>query len=144
MRNLMVRSSNFGLAGNPGSVFESFFGTDWDCSSGGFFNPAADVRETPENVEMTFEIPGMDKGDIKLWVEDGVMTVSGERKSRKEEKEPNCLFTEIRHGSFSRSFRLPRAVDAGRISADYKNGLLVISIPRSEEAKPKEIEIKIT
>jgi len=142
MRNLMIRPASFGLAERLDSVFENFFGSAWDCSEGSCFYPAVDVRETPENVEMTFEIPGMDKGDIKLWVENGVLTVSGERKIKKEEKEPNYLCAEIRQGSFTRSFRLPRAVDAGRISADYRNGLLIISIPRSEEAKPKEIEIK--
>ena len=139
MRNLMIRPKRYGMTDDFDNLFNGFFGPS--CSS--CYSPAVDIRETDDNIVLTFEVPGMEKDDIKVWVEDNVLTVSGERKSNSEEKDHNYIRSEIRSGSFSRSFRLSKNVDLNGMSADYKNGLLVVTVARAEEAKPKEIEIKV-
>ena len=75
--------------------------------------------------------------------EDGVLTISGVKKTKKEEESANCIWSEITSGSFSRSLTLPDYVDTSKIKADYKNGILVLTMPKTEKAKPKEIEVKI-
>ncbi|MCK5125164.1 MAG: Hsp20/alpha crystallin family protein [candidate division Zixibacteria bacterium] len=143
MRNLVPRHGRNGLNGNFESLMNSFFASPSSCPDDACSVPAVDVKESKDELSMTFEMPGMDKGDIKVWIEDNVLTVSGERKVEKEDNGENYLRSEIRHGSFNRSFKLPKYVDAGKVSADYTNGLLVVKIARAEEAKPKEIEINI-
>ncbi|MEZ5358534.1 MAG: Hsp20/alpha crystallin family protein [Candidatus Zixiibacteriota bacterium] len=142
MTFLIPKQERYALSDGFDSIFNRFFGNDMDFSTGSF-TPAVDVYEDKENIRLTFEMPGLDKGDIKVWVEDNVLTVSGERKMKREVKEDTFVRSEIREGNFSRSFRLPKYADTGSISADYKNGLLEVTIARAEEAKPKEIEVKI-
>ena len=108
------------------------------------FIPRVDIKEEKDSVSITFELPGLDKSDIKVLVKDNVLSVSGERKFEKEEKENGYLRSEIRSGSFSRSFTLPDYVDEEKIQADYKNGMLVIRMPKVEEVKPKEIDVKVS
>jgi len=143
MRNLMVKHGRGNLANEIENFYRDFFGgslrSDYDCC----FSPMVDIQETADDVVLTFELPGMDKKDIKVWVEDNTLTVSGERKIRDEKKADDYIRTEIREGSFSRSFTLPKTVDSGKISADYSNGLLTVKLVKSEEAKPKEIEVKV-
>jgi HSP20 family protein len=149
MRNLIVRPSRYHLSNEIDDFFNNFFAAPYfksgdakgscNCS----FSPPVDVRETANDLTLTFEIPGMDKNDIKVWVEDHTLTVSGERKIRDEENGDNFIRSEIHTGNFSRSFTLPKTVDLGRISADYKNGLLSVTLGKVEEAKPKEIEVKV-
>jgi HSP20 family protein len=107
------------------------------------FMPRVNIRDTKDNVIMTFELPGMEKKDIKVTVKDDVLTVSGERRFQREEKENGWVRNEIASGSFSRSFTLPDTVNTDKISADYKNGLLEIKLPKLEERKPKEIEVNV-
>ena len=144
MRHLLTNHGRYGLADNVDNLFNGFFNNAVNFEDGKDYMPAVDVTETKDEVALTFEIPGMNKEDIKVWVEDNVLTVSGERKSRVDEKETNFVRTEIRSGAFSRSFRLPKYADAGKVSADYANGLLKVTVARAEEAKPKEIEIKVS
>ncbi len=88
------------------------------------------------------EVPGMDEKDLKVHYEDGLLTISGEREfERKDDR--NYHRIERSYGSFVRSFSLPRSVDADKISASYKNGVLEIEIPKLEEAKPKQIQINV-
>lgn len=143
MKNLMIRPSRMNIA----NQIENMFGDFWrwpfvDQQMDGFI-PATDIEETDKEFNIVFELPGMEKKDIKVSVEDNVLTVSGERKERSEEKNKNCVRSEIRCGSFSRSFSLPRTVDVSNVSADYKDGLLTVTLQKTEEARPKEIEIKV-
>jgi HSP20 family protein len=126
------------------SLFGSFFnGPFFRVSSDSGFMPRVDIAENKDNVFMHVELPGMDKDQIKIQVEDGILTVSGERKLESEKKDKDFIRTERSYGSFSRSFTLPDYVDPDRISADYKDGLLNVVLPRSEKAKPKEIAVKV-
>jgi HSP20 family protein len=108
------------------------------------FAPRVNVDETKDEIILTFELPGMEKKDIKVTMQDGLLTVSGKREFQHESGEGCCACREIRSGEFSRSFTLSDAVNSDKISADYKNGMLEIKLAKLEEVKPKEIEVKIS
>lgn len=108
------------------------------------FAPRVNVDETPDEVKLTFELPGMDKKDIKVTVQDGVLTVSGKREMKQESQDECCARREIRAGEFVRSFTLPDTIQPDKIQADYKNGMLEIKLAKMEEVKPKEIEVKVS
>ena len=106
--------------------------------------PQVDIFETDDHeVVLKAELPDMKREDINLTFENGVLTIKGERKFENEAKRENYHRIERQHGTFSRSFTLPNTVDAGRISASYKDGLLTIRLPQREEAKPKQIAVKV-
>jgi HSP20 family protein len=106
------------------------------------FAPAVDVTETAEAVVVKAEVPGMDAKDINISVTGEVLTIKGEKKSEREEKEENYHVVERSYGSFSRSLVLPAAVDLDNIEAKYDKGVLTVTCPKKEEVKPKAIEIK--
>ena len=106
------------------------------------FAPAVDVKETAEAVVVKAEVPGMDAKEINISVTGDVLTIKGEKKSEREEKEENYHLVERGHGSFSRSLTLPAAVDLDKIEARYDKGVLTVTCPKKEEVKPKAIEIK--
>lgn len=108
------------------------------------FSPRVNIRETKDDIRLTFELPGIDKKDIKVVVKDGALMVSGERTLQTEEKDENFIRTEIRAGKFSRTFTLPETINAESIAADYKNGLLEVRLAKIEEVKPKEIEVTVS
>jgi HSP20 family protein len=143
MKNLMIRPSRMDFANQIENMFSDFWRWPFVDRQMDGFVPATDIEETDKEFRIVFELPGMEKKDIKVSVEDNVLTVSGARKERSEEKGKNYVRSEIRCGSFSRSFSLPRAVDVSNVSADYKDGLLTVTLQKTEEAKPKEIEVKI-
>jgi HSP20 family protein len=106
--------------------------------------PAVDVFETgDQEVVLKADLPDMKREDINLTFENGVLTIKGERKFSDEVKRENYHRIERQHGSFTRSFTLPNTVDPARISASYKDGLLTIRLPQREEAKPKQIDVKV-
>jgi len=105
------------------------------------WTPAVDISEDKENVRIAVELPGLKKKDVKISMDDGVLTLQGERKFEREEKKEDYHRVERAYGSFSRSFTLPSNVDASKIQATMEEGILTIAIPKKEEAKPKEIEI---
>ncbi len=107
----------------------------------GTWIPAVDIRETDDALLVHAELPGIAKKDVHVDVHDGVLTVSGERKYEKDVKEENVHRTERSYGRFSRSFSLPRTVDADKVDATMKDGVLEIRLPKTESAKPKAIEI---
>jgi HSP20 family protein len=124
------------------SLFNSFFkGVGVD---GHYITPRADVVEYDDKLTLMAEIPGMEKGEIKVLVEDGTLTISGEKKPLVDEKNVNYIRAELNTGSFSRSFTLPDYVDMQKIKADYENGVLVVTLPKTEQVKPKEIEVKVS
>lgn len=106
------------------------------------FAPAVDVTENAEAVVVKAEVPGMDARDINISVTGDVLTIKGEKKSEREEKEENYHVVERSYGSFSRSLALPGAVDVDKIEAKYDKGVLTVTCPKKEEVKPKAIEIK--
>ncbi|MCD6223743.1 MAG: Hsp20/alpha crystallin family protein [Deltaproteobacteria bacterium] len=107
------------------------------------WSPAVDIYEDKSNIYLDVEIPGMKKEDVKVKVEDKTLTVSGERKLEREEKKEGYYRMERSYGSFCRSFYLPDNVDPAKIKAKYESGVLKLSIPKKEEAKPKEIPVNV-
>jgi HSP20 family protein len=105
--------------------------------------PNLDVSATKENIVVKAEVPGMDPKGIDISLENDMLTIKGEKKQEKEEKDENYHFIERSYGSFTRSVRLPREVQSDKIKANYKDGVLKISLPKSEDAKKKEVKIKV-
>ena len=108
------------------------------------FAPRVNIHESDDNLRLTFELPGMDKKDIKVTLVDGVLTISGKRESAQKAEGDHYHRCEISTGEFSRSFTLPDTVNTDRISADYKSGLLEVTLAKLEEVKPKEIEVQVS
>ncbi len=107
------------------------------------WSPLVDVFEDPEGVTLTAELPGVDPKAVDLKVENGVLTISGERKLEHEDQRQNYQKIERWYGTFLRSFSLPPTVDVERIRAEHRHGLLKVFLPRKEESKPKRITVKI-
>jgi len=107
------------------------------------FAPPVDVYEDEHNVTLKIEVPGIDEKDIDVRIENNVLTVHGERKFEKEEKEENYRRIERQYGTFTRSFTLPNTVDAEKVNADYDKGVLKITLAKKAEAKPKQIKVNV-
>jgi HSP20 family protein len=107
------------------------------------FAPAVDVYEDEHNITLKIEVPGIDEKDIDVRIENHTLTVHGERKFEKEEKEENFRRVERQYGSFTRTFTLPQTVDTENVSATYDKGVLKITLPKKAEAKPKQIKVNI-
>jgi len=105
--------------------------------------PTVDISETDGEYEIKAEIPDVKKEDVKVTLEDGVLTIQGERKREKEEKGKKYHRVERSYGSFVRSFGLPDLIDEEKVKAEFKDGLLNLHLPKSEKAKPKAIEVKV-
>jgi len=105
--------------------------------------PSIDVSETKSDLVIKAELPGMDSKDIDISLSNGFLTIKGEKNQEKEEKDENYYLIERSYGSFTRSVRLPREVQSDKITASFKNGVLRVTLPKSEEAKKKEIKIKV-
>ncbi len=119
-------------------MFADFYGESFNR---GWF-PPVDIYETDEHeYVIKAELPDMKREDINLTFENGVLTVRGERKFEHEAKRENFHRVERSYGTFSRSFTLPNTVDAARISASYKDGVLTVRLPQREDAKPKQISV---
>ena len=108
----------------------------------GSWAPAVDIFEKGDDLVIRAEVPGVDKDDIDINVENNTLSIRGERTREEEYDENRTYKTERVFGSFVRTFRLPRTVDSSRISANYINGVLELKLPKAEEAKPRRIEIK--
>ncbi|MCS7229148.1 MAG: Hsp20/alpha crystallin family protein [Candidatus Kryptonium sp.] len=107
------------------------------------WSPRVDISETDDEYIVRAEIPGVNKDDIKITIKENMLTISGEKKQEKETKNENFHRIERVYGSFSRSFTLPSAVKVDKVEAKFKDGVLTIKLPKVEEAKAKEIEIKV-
>jgi len=108
------------------------------------WSPLVDITEDEKEYLIKAEVPEIKKEDIKLLVQDNVLTISGERKSEKEEKGKKYHRVERTFGSFMRSFTLPEDADGSKVAAEYKDGMLNVRLPKSEKAKPKSIEVKVS
>lgn len=136
--------SSFGnLRDQFGRLFDIAFPTR-TAESLSDWTPALDAHEDKDKYTVSLEVPGLRKEDITVSVHDGVLTVSGERKSEKDVKEGTVHRTERFYGKFSRSVSLPTAVRSDKVGAVYKDGILTVEIPKAEEAKPKTVEVKVS
>ncbi len=108
----------------------------------GRLSPSMDVAETDTTVEVRLDLPGIDPKDVDIRLSGNKLTISGERKEEKEEKGRTFHRVERRTGSFTRSMTLPCAVDEETVSANYKDGVLLVSLPKAEEAKSRKIDVK--
>jgi len=106
--------------------------------------PPVDIFENENNIVLKAELPGVDPKDVEVRVEDNTLYLKGERKFEKETEEENYHRIERSYGSFARSFSLPSSIDAEKVGADYKDGLLTLTLPKREEAKPKTIKINVS
>lgn len=124
-----------------GSTRKSIAKSDDKTFEIGDWIPVVDIDETKDDFVVKVELPGVDKDDVSVNIENGVLTIRGEKKIEIEDKKRHRV--ECSYGSFIRSFTLPQSVKAEDIEAEYKNGILNLTIPKSEEAKPKQIDVKI-
>ena len=107
------------------------------------YAPPVDIYESEHNITLKIDVPGIDEKDIDVRIEGNTLTVHGERKIEKEEKEENFRRVERQYGSFTRSFTLPSSVDSAQVSADYNQGVLKIKLAKKAEAKPKQIRVNV-
>ena len=107
------------------------------------WTPSVDISETEQEYQIKAEIPDVKKEDVKVTVEDGVLTIQGERKHEKEEKGKKYHRIERSYGSFVRTFSLPDVIEEEKVKAEFKDGVLNLHLPKSEKAKPKAIEVKV-
>ncbi len=135
-RNLLMPSlENF---------FSDFFSNDLMSREFAGNVPAVNITENEKSYSIEVSAPGFEKGDFNIEVEDGMLTISGEHKTEKNEKDKNFVRKEFNYGSFSRSFNLVDLVDEEKIDAKYDNGVLKIELPKTEKAKAKNVkQIKI-
>lgn len=104
--------------------------------------PRMDVRDTDQGLEITVELPGIDRNDVKIAVEDDVLTISGEKKTQSETHQADYRVSERSYGAFARSIALPSSVAADKIEASMRDGVLTLKAPRNDQAKPRTIEIR--
>src|SRR5271165_2045439 len=126
-------------------LFEEQYGGGREESlTTGAFVPPVDIYEDEHSVQLKLEVPGIDEKDLDVKVENNTLTITGERKFEKEEKEENFRRVERRYGSFTRSFTLPNTVNTEDINASYDNGVLNIKLAKRAEAKPKQIKVSVS
>ncbi len=127
-----------------GRVFDNLFSdadgnpvvSDWA--------PRVDIMEHEDSYVIKAEMPGVNKNDVKITLHDNVLSIRGEKKQEREEKDANYHRVERSYGTFERQFALPTGVKSDKIDASYRDGILTIMLPKAEEAKPKEIEVKVS
>ena len=132
------------LQGRLNRLFEEQYGNGREESlTAGAFVPPVDIYEDEHGIQLKLEVPGIEEKDLDVKVENNVLTVSGERKLEKEEKEENFRRVESRYGSFTRTFTLPNTVDSEKVEANYDKGVLKVKLAKKSEAKPKQIKVSV-
>ena len=127
-----------------GRVFDNLFS---DAKGDVFvadWAPRVDVMEQKDSYIIKAEMPGVNKDDVRITLHENVLSIRGEKKQEKEEKDVNYHRIERSYGTFERQFALPTGVKSDKIDASYKDGILTVTLPKVEEAKPKEIEVKVS
>jgi HSP20 family protein len=137
-------------------LFESFFPTahgmfelDPFRRAGAAFRslgdiaPEVDVKETGDRFEITAELPGLDEKDVEVSIRDGILAISGEKKSERKEEKADYHLSERSYGSFTRAFRLPETADEEKVEAEFSKGVLTVSVPKRPEAKRQEKKIEV-
>ena len=107
------------------------------------WTPSCDIFEDEDGLALRFELAGVDPKDVDIRFENGVLTLKGERKLEREDKRENYHRIELAYGTFTRTFSLPSTVDAEKIRAEAKNGMLTVHLPKRVEAKPRAIQVKV-
>ncbi len=107
------------------------------------WSPTCDIFETDNEIVVKAELPEVKKEDVNVSIDNNVLSIHGERKLSEETKKENYHRLERSYGEFSRSFTLPNFVDAGKVNAEFKDGILRVTLPKREEAKPKQVEVKV-
>ena len=146
-RDLSAWSSDiFNMQREINRLFDTFVrgGTQADESFGlTYWTPAVDIAERDNEYVVKVDLPGVEKDDVKITLVSGVLTIRGEKKQENESKTGSFHRIERSYGSFQRSFTLPSSVRNDGIDAVYKDGILTITLPKAEEAKPKQIEVRV-
>ena len=125
-----------------GRMVEDLLNSPLATPTGRVLRPAMDIEEDDNQIVVKLELAGVAKEDVNLTLEDGVLTVSGEKKSDRQVDEKNYHLVERGFGTFQRTLTLPSGVDAAQADASFENGILVISVPKAEAAKPRRLEIR--
>lgn len=140
-----VWSDLFNTRREMDNLFDRFFTSAAGSTPVGL-QPVVDVRETDHNLEVVAELPGLRSDDVEVNLENNVLTISGEKKQETSEggEDASYHLIERSYGRFERSFTLPRTVDISKVKAQFENGVLTVSLPKMEEAKPRRIKIDVT
>lgn len=123
------------------SLFDAFFGAGRAFASVADWTPSLDVKESKDEVTVHADLPGLKKDEILIDVENGVLSISGERQSEESKEGDGWHRVERSYGSFRRSVALPKGVDESKVKAEYKDGVLKVSLPKTEAARPRTIRI---
>jgi len=145
MKTLMPANSLTTIRNEMDRLFDRLWDGDQEkISSHGDWLPALDLRETKEGFVATLDVPGIEPRDIHVTLREGLLMIRGERKTEKEEKEATFYRSERHYGVFSRAVRLPSAVDGSMVNAAFKNGVLTVVVPKSVEAKDRDIPVHVS
>ena len=125
------------IRGGPGSYWT------WSAIRDDGFRPSLDVYETSDDLVVKAAVPGVKPGDIAITLKDGALVIQGEAKEEREEKEERYHVRERRSGNFRRAVTLPEGLDTTRAEATFEDGVLTVTLPKAEEAKPQEIKVKV-
>jgi len=144
MLSLIKREPSYGwglfnLRNEVDRMFRDFY--DDSEAKESFWMPSVDITEDGDKLTLSAELPGVKKEDVKISLNNGILTIEGEKKQAKEEKAENSYRSERYYGKFTRSFNLTSEIDADKIKADYDSGILKITLPKSEKVKPRQITI---
>ncbi|MEC9367069.1 MAG: Hsp20/alpha crystallin family protein [Pseudomonadota bacterium] len=141
------------LHGEIDRLFDSFIGGGFptlrnvpaiSAAENGTITPHIDVRESDKQIVVEAELPGIDEKDVSVSLQDGVLTIKGEKKFEKKEEKDDYVSMERRYGSFQRAMRLPEGIDEDKVKADFAKGVLTVTLPKSPEAAKKEKKISIS
>ena len=135
------RREALGLHSEIDRVFDAFFGSPIVDGRGRRWTPAVDLVEGDDEFVLRADLPGLERDDVEVEISDGVLTVSGERKAEHEEESDGFHRVERSYGSFSRSVRLPKGVEADAVTAEFDKGVLEVHVPKPEERKPHRVQI---
>ena len=145
MRSLVPWGGMTGLKQEMDRVFDRFFESRWeDMPALGDWVPKVDVSETKDAVVVKAEIPGMEAKDVQASLQENVLTITGEKRHEQEEKDERFHRVERSYGSFTRSMQLPAGVDAGKVNASFKNGVLTVTLPKTDRAREATKRIPIS
>lgn len=143
MRALMPWTGMTGLRKEVDRLFDRFFESGWpETPALGDWEPTVDVTEDKDTVTVKAELPGVEQKDIGVSLQDGVLTIKGEKQAEKEEKDKRHHRVERSYGAFLRAIRLPAAVETGKVTATFKDGVVTITLPKAPEAKGTTIPVK--
>jgi HSP20 family protein len=124
-------------------AIDSFWSTPFFDVTSRSMAPPLEVKEDDSEIRVKLELAGVDEKDISITLSDGNLQIKGEKKEEREEKSELCYCSERNYGSFERTIGIPSSVDPENVTAKFKNGVLMVTLPKKEEAKPKNIEIEI-